>query len=41
MAIGMEGKFRVGLVQTACSTDPNENLERAVWKIREAAAQES
>ncbi|MEO8662018.1 MAG: carbon-nitrogen hydrolase [Bryobacteraceae bacterium] len=39
MAIGLEGKFRVGLVQTACSTDPNENLERAVWKIREAAAQ--
>ncbi len=23
----------------ACSTDPNENLEKAVWRIREAAAQ--
>jgi N-carbamoylputrescine amidase len=39
MGIGVVGKFRVGLVQTTCSTDPNENLERAVWKIREAAAQ--
>jgi N-carbamoylputrescine amidase len=30
--------FRVGLVQMACSTDPKENLEKAVLKIREAAA---
>lgn len=32
-------KFRVGLVQTTCSSDPQENLEKAVGKIREAAAQ--
>ena len=31
-------KFRVGLVQMSCSTDPNENMEKAIWKIREAAA---
>ncbi|HMC62337.1 MAG TPA: carbon-nitrogen hydrolase, partial [Candidatus Solibacter sp.] len=30
-------KFRVGLVQMACSLDPNENLARAEWRIREAA----
>lgn len=29
--------FRVGLVQTACSLDPQQNLEQAVAKIREAA----
>ena len=34
-----EEKFRVGLVQMSCSTDPNENLEKAKWKIREAARQ--
>ncbi len=39
MAIGSGSKFRVGLIQMACSTDPNENLEKAVWRIREAAAQ--
>jgi N-carbamoylputrescine amidase len=33
-----EDKFRVGLVQMSCSTDPNENLEKAIWRIREAAA---
>ena len=32
-------KFRVGLVQMSCAVDPNENLEKAVWRIREAAAQ--
>lgn len=32
-------KFRVGLIQTSCSTDPQENLDKAVVKIREAAAQ--
>jgi N-carbamoylputrescine amidase len=32
-------KFRVGLIQMACSTDPNENLAKAEWRIREAAAQ--
>ncbi len=31
--------FRVGLVQTSCSTDSQENLDKAVSKIREAAAQ--
>jgi len=31
--------FRIGLVQMSCSVDPNENLEKARWKIREAAAQ--
>ncbi len=30
--------FRVGLIQMACSTDPNENLAKAQWRIREAAA---
>jgi len=32
------GKFRVGLVQMSCAVDPNENLEKALWRIREAAA---
>jgi N-carbamoylputrescine amidase len=30
-------KFRVGLIQMACSVDPNENLAKAEWRIREAA----
>ena len=30
--------FRVGLVQMSCGLDPNENLEKAMWRIREAAA---
>ncbi len=30
-------KFRVGLVQMSCGLDPAENLEKAKWKIREAA----
>ena len=30
-------KFRVGLVQMACSLDPNQNLAKAEWRIREAA----
>ncbi len=30
-------KFTVGLVQMSCSVDPNENLEKIRWKIREAA----
>ena len=29
--------FRVGLVQTSCSLDPAENLEKAAQKVREAA----
>ncbi|HEY1243002.1 MAG TPA: carbon-nitrogen hydrolase [Bryobacteraceae bacterium] len=32
-----QSKFRVGLIQMACSTDPNENLAKAAWRIREAA----
>src|SRR6202040_1668168 len=31
-------KFRVGLVQMSCALDPNENLEKALWRIRETAA---
>jgi N-carbamoylputrescine amidase len=31
-------KFRVGLVQMSCGLDTNENLEKAKWRIREAAA---
>jgi len=31
-------KFRVGLVQMTCALDPNENLEKAIWRTREAAA---
>src|SRR6202167_1190609 len=31
-------KFRVGLVQMSCTTDPRENLAKADAKIREAAA---
>ena len=34
-----EEKFRVGLVQMSCAVDPHENLEKAKWKIREAAGQ--
>jgi N-carbamoylputrescine amidase len=30
-------KFRVGLIQMACAVDPNENLAKAIWLIREAA----
>ena len=30
-------KFRIGLVQMACSRDPNQNLAKAEWRIREAA----
>src|SRR6478672_8524514 len=34
-----QSKFRVGLIQMACSMDPNENLAKAEWRIREAAGQ--
>jgi N-carbamoylputrescine amidase len=34
----MQESFRIGLVQMSCSLDPNENLAKAEWKIREAAA---
>jgi N-carbamoylputrescine amidase len=33
----MRNPFRIGLVQMTCSLDPQENLEKAVWKVREAA----
>lgn len=32
-----DGKYRIGLVQMSCSTDPDANLEKALVKIREAA----
>ena len=31
-------KFTLGLIQMACSKDPAENLAKAEWRIREAAA---
>ena len=31
-------KFKVGLVQMSCAVDPNANLEKAIWRTREAAA---
>ena len=34
-----QAKFRVGLIQMACAKDPNENLAKAEWRIREAAGQ--
>jgi len=34
----MQERFRIGLVQMSCSLDPNENLAKAEWKVREAAA---
>jgi N-carbamoylputrescine amidase len=37
MRLVTDQKFRVGLVQMSCSTDPEENLEKAVAKVREAA----
>lgn len=30
--------FRLGLIQMSCAADPNQNLEKALWRIREAAA---
>jgi N-carbamoylputrescine amidase len=32
-----EPKFRLGLIQMACSRDPGENLAKAEWRTREAA----
>jgi N-carbamoylputrescine amidase len=32
-----QSRFRAGLIQMACSKDPNENLAKAEWRIREAA----
>ena len=34
----MQESFRIGLVQSSCSLDPNENLAKTEWKVREAAA---
>src|ERR1700693_2528414 len=31
-------KFRIALIQTHCALDPNQNLGKTEWKIREAAA---
>jgi len=33
----MDGKFNIGLVQMACTSDPAENLQRAVAKVEQAA----
>ncbi len=30
-------RFHLGLIQMSCAADPNENLAKAVWRIREAA----
>jgi N-carbamoylputrescine amidase len=30
-------KFRIGLIQMSCALDPNQNMEKAEWKIREIA----
>src|SRR5260370_684425 len=32
-----DGKFTMGLVQMSCAPAPAENLEKALWRIREAA----
>ncbi|MCS6951617.1 MAG: carbon-nitrogen hydrolase [Bryobacteraceae bacterium] len=38
MSSRRDSKFRIGLVQMACGADPDENLAKAEWRIREAAA---
>ena len=38
MSPNTESKFKLGLVQMACGRDPNENLAKAEWRVREAAA---
>ncbi len=38
MEAAQQAKFQIGLIQMACALDPNENLAKAVWRIREAAA---
>jgi N-carbamoylputrescine amidase len=32
-----DARFTVGLVQMSCALDPNENLAKAEWRVREAA----
>jgi N-carbamoylputrescine amidase len=39
MRFAGSGTFKIGLVQMSCAVDPNENVEKAIWRIREAAAQ--
>ncbi len=34
----MQDRFKIGLVQMACSRDPGENLRRAIDRVEEAAA---
>jgi N-carbamoylputrescine amidase len=38
MSNASDQRFRVGLVQMSCSLSPEENLEKAALKVREAAA---
>lgn len=38
MSARSDSKFRIGVIQMACSADPAENLAKAVWRIRDAAA---
>ena len=38
MKLVSDSKFTIGLVQMACGRDPNENLAKAEWRVREAAA---
>jgi N-carbamoylputrescine amidase len=38
MPANRDSKFKIGLVQTKCSTDPEANLQRAIAGIREAAS---
>ena len=37
MSPAKDSKIRVGLLQASCSLDPNENLSKTMWRIREAA----
>jgi len=37
VVLGISSKFTIGLVQMCCGPDPAENLEKAVWRTREAA----
>jgi N-carbamoylputrescine amidase len=39
MMANRDNKFKIGLVQMACSTSPDANLSKAIAGIREAAAQ--
>ncbi len=38
MHLSRSGKFTIGLVQTTCSLDARENLDKAIVRTREAAA---